>query len=316
MLYRYWYDEAGKQVIRRSLGTSNIEEAKYKLVRLILDRPTDKGRTSECPLITTLLNHYWGTHSDFSPSAFQARRAGTLLMEWLTEIRKKPAANATDFSLPWQQDFVKWLGQEKNHAVSTIAREMTSLAAAFNHALKPSIIVDENGEKREMQLLKFAVPVLYKAEEISRLTAKPEPLPRDWLPTWVQLALFIDTIGTKTSTGAWDKNSENLFRYVVCALNTWARPAAILSLHVPTQVDFEAGSVRLNPPGRKQTKKVRPTIPLTANFAAWLKHWNCDRPVHRNGTALKSVKKTFKAHALAVGMPKFTPLHAAPFHGD
>ena len=257
--------------------------------------------------ITSILQHYWESHSDATPSAFQARRAGSLLLEWLTDVRKKPAANATDFSLTWQQDFVKWLGQEKNHAVATIASEMTSLAAAFNHALRRSIVVGEGGEKREIQLLNTTVPVLYKAGEISRLTAKPEPMPRDWLPTWPQMALFIDTIGAKTKTGAWDKNSENLFRYVVCALNTWARPAAILSLHVLTQVDFEACSVRLNPPGRKQTKKVRPTIPLTENLAAWLRHWNSDRPIHRNGMALKSVKKAFKAHALELGMPKFTP---------
>jgi integrase len=78
-------------------------------------------------------------------------------------------------------------------------------------------------------------------------------------------------------------------------------------LHVPTQVDFEAAIIRLNPPGRKQTKKVRPTLPLTNNFRAWLKHWNCDRPIHRNGKALKSIKKVFKTHALELGMPKLTP---------
>jgi integrase len=261
----------------------------------------------EKSLISSILQYYWETHSDATPSAFQARRAGTLLLEWLTDIRKKPEADASDFTLPWQQDFVKWLGQEKNHAVATIAREMTSIAAAFNHALKRSVVVGEDGGTREVRLLKSAVPVLYRVQEISRITAKPEPTPRDWLPTWAQMALFIDTIGTKTAAGAWDKNSENLFRYVICALNTWARPAAVLSLHVPTQVDFEAGSIRLNPPGRKQTKKVRPTIPLTANLAAWLQHWNCERPVHRNGTALKSVKKVFKAHALKLGMPRFTP---------
>jgi len=133
--------------------------------------------------ITSILQHYWESHSDATPSAFQARRAGSLLLEWLKDVRKKPAANATDFTLLWQQDFVKWLGQEKDHAVATIAREMTSIAAAFNYALKLSIVVDETGERREFQLLSSAMPVLYQSGEISRLTAKPEPTPRDWLPT-------------------------------------------------------------------------------------------------------------------------------------
>ena len=288
--------------VTKSLTTRSGAKAAF-----LFGRPPNNLCEDGSASITSILQHYWESHSDATPSAFQARRAGGLLMEWLKEVRKKPAANATDFTLLWQQDFVKWLGQEKDHAVATIAREMTSIAAAFNYALKLGIIVDETGERREFQLLSSAMPVLYQTGEISRLTAKPEPTPRDWLPTWAQMALFIDTIGTKTAAGAWDKNSENLFRYVICALNTWARPAAILSLHVPTQVDFEARSILLNPPGRRQTKKVRPTIPLTANLAAWLKFWNCDRPIHRNGTALESVKKAFKAHALKLGMPKLTP---------
>ena len=292
--------------VRPEVSKSSIPGSEVR-GRFGFEGTSNKLQAKSHASITSILQHYWESHSDATPSAFQARRAGSLLLEWLTDIRKKPAANAADFSLSWQQDFVKWLGQEKNHAVATIAREMTSLAAAFNHALKRIIVVGKDGEKREVQLLKSAVPVLYKAQEISRLTAKPEPTPRDWLPTGAQLALFVDTIGTRTAAGTWDKNSENLFRYVVCALNTWARPAAILSLHVPTQVDFDTGSIRLNPPGRKQTKKVRPTIPLTTNLAAWLQHWNCDRPIHRNGTPLKSIKKAFKAHALKLGMPRFTP---------
>jgi integrase len=211
-----------------------------------------------------------------------------------------------EFSMPWQQEFIKWLGEEKNHAVATISREMTSVAAAFNHAVK-RIVVDDDGSKRVVQLLKYAVPILYKEEEISRLTLKPGPTPRSWLPTWEQMAQFIDTIGRRTSKGEWNKNSENLFRFIVFMLNTWARPEAILEIDVPEQVDFEAGILRLNPPGRKQTKKVRPTIPLTDNLKAWLKHWNIDRPIHRNGEALKSIKKVFKAHAMDLDMPKFTP---------
>src|SRR5439155_10155079 len=96
--------------------------------------------------------------------------------------------------------------------------------------------------------------------------------------------------------GEWDQTHENLFRYVVIALNTWARPSAILELSIAAQVDFKAGLVRLNPPGRKQTKKVRPAIPLTDNLRGWLEDWNIDHPIHRNNISLTTIKKVFKRH--------------------
>ena len=257
-------------------------------------------------MLQVVIKHYWKTHSDTTPGAKQAHRAGKLLVEWLLDVIEKPSAKVADFSKAWQHLFIKWLSEEKNHAVATISREMSIIAAAINHAVKRFIALDD-GEMREVQLLKNAVPVIYKQEEISRITSKPVGKPRQWVPSFEQLSLFIDSIGKQKADGAWDETRENLFRYVVCALNTWARPEAILELHVPTQVDFINGIVRLNPPDRRQTKKVRPTIPLTDNLAAWLKEWGTERPIHRNGIALKSVKKVFKFHALSLGMPQFTP---------
>ena len=151
----------------------------------------------ENALITTMLTHYWETHSDATPSAFQARNGGKLLVEWLVDVLKKPAASAADFTQPQQQEFIKWLATVKKHAVATIAREMGSIAAAFSHAVK-RIVVEEDGKKREVQLLKYAVPVIYMERDISRITGKPESTPRDWVPSWEQMARFIDTIGRQT----------------------------------------------------------------------------------------------------------------------
>jgi hypothetical protein len=54
---------------------------------------------------------------------------------------------------------------------------------------------------------------------------------------------------------------------------------AITELSVHTRVDFERGIIDLNPTGRLQNKKVRPTISLTVNPRGWLLHWNPDRPI-------------------------------------
>lgn len=305
-VYRYWYDGPSGKVRRRSLGTSDIEEAKLQLAKLVVGRAADNPQSPESVPVIAVLQHYWTTHSDMTPGSVQARRAGELLVEWLVDVQNRPSANAADFTTAWQQAFVRWCALSKGHAVGTISRNLSTLAAAMNHALK-IVVVDEDGAEREVQLLKYAVPVIYKAEEVSRLTGKPVSVPRDWLPSFEQMVAFIDGIGRMTKAGEWDHNRENLFRYVVLGLNTWARPLAILELSVSRQIDFSAGLVKLNPPGRKQTKKVRPTIPLTDNLRAWLDHWALEHPVHRHGEPVTTIKKVFKAYATAMGMPQFTP---------
>jgi hypothetical protein len=52
--------------------------------------------------------------------------------------------------------------------------------------------------------------------------------------------------------------------YVELGIATMARPSAILELQWP-QVDWEREQVDFNPPGRRQTKKRRPIVPLNAD---------------------------------------------------
>ena len=72
------------------------------------------------------------------------------------------------------------------------------------------------------------------------------PTPRDWLPTYEEFGRFIDGLGSR---------QEPVFRFIIIALNTWARPEAITDLRVQDQIDFRNGLVDLNPPGRRQTDK-------------------------------------------------------------
>jgi hypothetical protein len=106
---------------------------------------------------------------------------------------------------------------------------------------------------------------------VARITGLPRSKPRDWIPTDAELAATISQCS--------GPERESLFRYIILALNTGARPEAICELSVGRQVDFERGLVDLNPPGRPQNRKVRPLISLTNNLRGWLIHWKLDRPV-------------------------------------
>lgn len=74
------------------------------------------------------------------------------------------------------------------------------------------------------------------------------------------------------------RERENLLRYLRFAVATWARPDAI----------FEAGSRQwfsearvfdLNPPGRRQTKKHRPKVPIAKQFALFLDNGEAFLPI-------------------------------------
>jgi integrase len=67
----------------------------------------------------------------------------------------------------------------------------------------------------------------------------------------------------------WDCDMpEHIRSFLALAIGTASRPEAILQL-TRFQCDLGAGTINLNPPGRGQTKKRRPIVPM----ADWLRPW-------------------------------------------
>lgn len=97
--------------------------------------------------------------------------------------------------------------------------------------------------------------------------------------------------------------------YMLLGLYTMARPAAVLDL-VWDQVDFETGLIDLNPPGRRQTRKARPTVPMNDDlrealliaFEARQTKW----VIERGGKKIANMKKAFQAASQRSGI-KATP---------
>ena len=87
----------------------------------------------------------------------------------------------------------------------------------------------------------------------------------------------------------------HLFVFSMIALNTLARPDAVLDL-TPAQVNIEDRLINLNPKGRKQTKKRRPIVPITDALLPFLtREMDPKRPyVTWRGQPVHSVKKAFR----------------------
>lgn len=96
---------------------------------------------------------------------------------------------------------------------------------------------------------------------------KPTPAgPRDyWLRDHEEDHVLAHAYAPKSD----GKRLHKLYRFVVIAMDQAARKRAIEELTWP-QIDFDRGLIDFNPPGRAQTSKHRPHIPMTSRVRAML----------------------------------------------
>jgi integrase len=272
--YGFRYDAESGRVRRTSLGVENFEDAKLALsARAVIAAPK---RIDSC--LSPILESYFEDASDEKPSADQARLAGAIILEFWGA-----AARASDISDKKQRAFCEW-SRARGHSVSYIARNLSVLSAALRHGLGDA-----------------APRVWTWSATVASKIGAPEPEPREWIPTDAQLAAFLD--------GLSKHQGEHVFRYCLLALNTLARPAAILEL-TAGQVDWEHGLIALNTPGRRQTKKRRPVVRIPATLEPWLAAWGGtgdELYVSYRGAPIARVRHTFKRQGATLGFPELTP---------
>ena len=220
-------------------------------------------------MLVAVLNHYFLSHSDKKVSAHVARRSGDMVLRFLEEeCGQGPEVKVGTFRKGLQALYAVWASQKYNHSPAYISRCLSVIAAACRYSAKTLVKLGQDGQVTESRMLNVMPEICYDAKWLADIINKPEPKPQDVIPTFEQLASLLDSEG-----------SEVLQRYDILALNTRARPEAILQLKIKGQVDFDNSLVNLNTSGRKQTKKHRPTIRLTANLRGWLEHWGEDSPL-------------------------------------
>lgn len=294
--YRYWYDPGLRRTRRASLGTSDVEEAKDLLIAIVYGEPDNEPLSPESVLMAQVLKFYMDSHGNGVRASNSARRACTLVNDYLRKT-VSPAPKVADFTLSRQRAFMKWCCDEHGFKAKTIYTYLSTIKAAMARAIDPYLIYDSKGEEREVVVLNRPYAIHCKIDLICKVTGQPRPGRREWIPNDSQLVEFINAI-----------EHEHIFRFVIQALNTWARPEANIELSINNQVDFERGIIDLNPPGRAQTKKIRPKIRLTDNLRGWYLDWDIDRPIVYGRRAVRTINNsTFKKITAKVGMPELVP---------
>lgn len=158
---------------------------------------------------------------------------------------------------------------------STIDRVLSVGQAALNRAVK-------------WQMLDRS-PHIFFVESVEQKRSR-EPLGRPIGPT--ELAKLLDATCHR-----------HLFMFILLAANTLARPGAILDLR-RIQCDLLNGVLAINPPGRTQTKKRRPTVPITPTLRTWLEAENQADAflVSYNGNRIRDIKGTWCSARRAAGL--------------
>jgi len=147
--------------------------------------------------------------------------------------------------------------------------------------------------KRVLGVVKAAVQWAWKNGELERpipfLTVQEGP-PRERVLEVAEISAVWDAAGP-----------EHLRMFILLLLGTAGRPAAVLEL-TREQCDLDRGLIDLNPPGRVQTKKRRPVVPMPDFLRPWIEQAPPGPLVRFRGAGVIKVAKTWRDARSAAGL--------------
>jgi integrase len=271
ILYVCWYDGGGRQTRRRSLRTTNVELA-LSTVRGIVDRGIvgDPGDAlADRPLRTVAELLDWDAPYAERLISVETELNGRARIRRLLGERRIAALLPSDF------DAFRDACVTEGIKIGSVSRALTSLRAALNRAI---------GDRRLRRDDAPAVP-----EYANKNYTRSVP-PRARILTLAEIARLIDAIA-----------EPHLLLYVVWLCNTAARGGAILDL-TRNQIDLERQLVNLNPAGRIQTKKWRPTLPLTSTVLPWCADLPPGPLITWRGRPIAEIDTAFKRACARAGL--------------
>lgn len=255
---RTWYDADSRQTKRASLGTADLQEGKLKLYEWFSKYGRHGQQEAQEVALETVLYRYWQQHGESLASKEMTKIA---LGYWSDFFAGATVAEVTPAR---QREFIEWLRRPADkkkppRSDGYIKRVLTVGKSALNRAYKEG----------EITTVPYVIPgedgpakdrVLTQAESAALWLAAEQPHER------MMLALLYGTL---------------------------ARPEAALELRREF-VDFDRWLLNQNPPGRKQTRKYRPTVPVAHSLRSALQDAPEGRLVQWRGQGIDSFKTAFR----------------------
>lgn len=237
--YRCWIE--GRAIKRVSLGTDDFEAAKQKL---------DEWWAAQYQL----------KNDDRPPQ--EVLLADVLIDYWNGQGSKLASAETVKIALRYWNEF--W-GEASVADVRNPSRQDKFREALAGRGLNPTSV------SRCLEIGRAAIRRAWKRGAISSYPHVEVPLVRETPPKGRPLT--VEEVG-KLLVGTSEKHMQ---LFILLLLGTAARPGAIFDL-TWKQVDFENGLIHLNPDGRAQTSKRRPTVRLPTVIRSVLEPMTKDTP--------------------------------------
>lgn len=270
---RTWFDPVTRQTRRESLGVTDLREAEQKLARWVIENADRPRQQAEQLTIAEAAMRYWARSAQWDRAGQQrsVKAAGTIRRNLEIAIEKVGELTVSEFNKAKQQEFARELAVKFRPA--TVRRVFDMLFAALNFC--------------------------FDAEELDRVPPRiklPDSPPREYIASLDEIAKF------------WDaEKPAQLQMFLVLLLATGARPSTILEL-TRFQCDLERGIIDLNPPGRTQTAKRRPTVPMCRVLKEWVAAADEGPLVHYMGRPIEYPNQSWRRVRREIGLPEsFTP---------
>lgn len=258
----------GRRSKRVSTSTEDHAQAVRTLHLYALEKDKPVEATPDQIAITQVLGWYWEEVGSKLPSKEQAMISITRFNDFYGDARVALVNQVT-------HDSYQKMRFEAGVGWQTINRERMVLRAALNHARK----------RHGLMTVPHVPSILASDPEAAPVEPRGRPL------TIAELAsLYLAA------------KSPHMRLFILVLLGTLCRPDAAKNLKLEGQMDFENRLIHLNPKGRKQTKKRRPTIPMASFLYNTLKDAKRTYVIEYHGEPIASTKTAWRHLRAAAGL--------------
>lgn len=262
---RTWYEDG--QTRRASLGTPDLQAAKLALYAWFNENGKLKAQAPEKTDVVIVLSRYYEQHAKKLASEEVARVACGLWAEFYA------GDTVADLKAVRQREFHAWLRARRT---------------------KQGRPYSEGYIKR---ILGVGAAAIVWAQKEGELDAAPFILPGE---DGAATDLVLSVAESRRLWASAGLPHERMF--LALAYGTLARPEAVLAL-TREMVDFDRGLIATNPPGRKQTKKYRPVVPMAAYLRPLLEEAPPGPLVRWKGLPIDSFKTAFRRMRATAELP-------------
>jgi integrase len=286
--YHIHWREGGRSK-RRSTGTKDKGEAADRLAEAILEQELSAAPAPRDYPVSRALTDYFKDHGQNLPSSQQIEIASRHLTAHFGRMLPKNIlrSHCVEYREAREEGEIG-----RPATAGTIRRELGTLATALNHAV------------RERRLPASNMPHLHLPDEPPAKDRWLTPAEAEALREAAQFAQVNDPVSGTFGLARQDGLTRCRL-FVEIALATGARRRSIEQLEW-SQVDLARKLIYFNKPGRAQTAKKRPTVPISDALYTWLEWARAEAKTDFVLLHSGSIRTTYETAVARAGLQNVT----------